>query len=155
MYAFDMVEFRKKCPADTPKDLIEVVGLCSNLSPSRRPNLSEIERRLSALCSPLIAPKLSFTQDELNMDSVTNQGKHVWAKVIINYTARDTVELSLKKGDRVLLLQTDESGWCEGQLGNQRGWFPNNIITRDEATLPVSKFVISTFNYKKNGWSKN
>ena len=35
-------------------------------------------------------------------------------KVITEYTAKDSVELDLKVGEKITLLETDDSGWAEG-----------------------------------------
>eukprot|EP00004_Rigifila_ramosa_P009051 TRINITY_DN2050_c0_g1_i1.p1 TRINITY_DN2050_c0_g1~~TRINITY_DN2050_c0_g1_i1.p1 ORF type:complete len:435 (-),score=115.51 TRINITY_DN2050_c0_g1_i1:111-1394(-) len=55
-------------------------------------------------------------------------GPAVQAKVVFEYTATDTSELSLVVGDTVTDIQKDGSGWWTGTVGGKRGLFPANYV---------------------------
>ncbi len=63
---------------------------------------------------------------------------------IASFSARNTDELSLNEGDRIVILETPEGGWWRGALGGQEGWFPSNHVQTDtvmfviELNLPCS-----------------
>ncbi|XP_041350884.1 cytoplasmic protein NCK1-like [Gigantopelta aegis] len=49
-----------------------------------------------------------------------------------NYTAEREDELSLIKGERILVLEKSNDGWWKGQKNNDNiGWFPSNYVTVD------------------------
>ena len=52
-----------------------------------------------------------------------------------NYQAQQLDELSLVKGNRILILEKSGDGWWRGQCGNKIGWFPSNY-TQEELEDP-------------------
>jgi len=64
------------------------------------------------------------------------------------YTSRRADELSLEKGQEVIVLEKEGDGWWRGKCGGQEGWFPANYVEEKEAaplppaatnTVPPSK----------------
>lgn len=52
-----------------------------------------------------------------------------FVKAAYNYKTDDQSSLSFVVGDVIEVLTTLESGWWDGLLGNERGWFPSNHVS--------------------------
>lgn len=50
------------------------------------------------------------------------------AVVKYNYTAQQQDELSLTKGETVMVLEKSNDGWWNGRKGSTTGWFPSNYV---------------------------
>ncbi|KAK7111249.1 hypothetical protein V1264_010918 [Littorina saxatilis] len=65
-----------------------------------------------------------------------------------NFTAQSTVELSLRKGEFVVLLRHVDDNWYEGRIGNRQGIFPISYVevTRQPSTplITPAPSVITT-----------
>ena len=60
----------------------------------------------------------------------------VEAVVLYEYTAQDTDELTLKKGDIVTDIKVREGGWWEGtSKDGRRGLFPDNFVKVERTLL--------------------
>ncbi|KAJ3981017.1 SH3 domain-containing protein, partial [Lentinula detonsa] len=44
------------------------------------------------------------------------------------YTAQDASALTFTTGSIIEVLTRQESGWWDGMLGDERGWFPSNYV---------------------------
>jgi len=73
----------------------------------------------------------------LTANSESNNAKSAISSAIVkyNYQAQQLDELSLVKGNRVLILEKSGDGWWRGQCGNKIGWFPSNY-TQEELEDP-------------------
>jgi len=49
-------------------------------------------------------------------------------KVLFEFEAKHNLDLPLKQGDIVVVLETDTSGWWKGDCNGKQGWFPSNYI---------------------------
>jgi len=49
-------------------------------------------------------------------------------KVLFEFEAKHNLDLPLKQGDVVVVLETDVSGWWKGECNGKQGWFPSNYI---------------------------
>ena len=45
-------------------------------------------------------------------------------------------ELSLEKGDAVIVMEKEADGWWRGRCGNRIGWFPFNYVEETSAAVP-------------------
>jgi len=70
-------------------------------------------------------------------NSDPNNAKSAISSAIVkyNYQAQQLDELSLVKGNRILILEKSGDGWWRGQCGNKIGWFPSNY-TQEELEDP-------------------
>jgi son of sevenless-like protein len=69
----------------------------------------------------------------------TYQG--LFCKALYDYSAQDASALSFRRGDVIEVLNQQPSGWWDGLLGEERGWFPSNyvsLISLEEAELAFS-----------------
>ena len=61
-------------------------------------------------------------------------------KSLFTFHAREARELSLSKGDHIVIKRRWNDGWWEGYLRGQRGIFPANYTTSNACTLPRPLF---------------
>jgi len=52
----------------------------------------------------------------------------VIVKALYNYEPQHEMDLSLKEGDLVKLLEKHPSGWWEGEINGKMGYFPSNFV---------------------------
>ncbi|KAI5806975.1 ras guanine nucleotide exchange factor domain-containing protein [Geopyxis carbonaria] len=50
----------------------------------------------------------------------------MYVRALYNYATEDQTSLSFQQGDVIQVLKQLESGWWDGIVNNQRGWFPSN-----------------------------
>ena len=72
-----------------------------------------------------------------------------FCRALYDYQTQDTSSLSFHKNDIIEVLTQLESGWWDGLLGDERGWFPSNYVTvisddEAEAALSGSEFSPQT-----------
>lgn len=78
-------------------------------------------------------------------NSLNESSTHAVAKY--SYEAQQADELSLTKGDKIVVLEKSSDGWWKGVLSNDKiGWFPSNYVIEE---------TVESFNQqqKKNGSS--
>ncbi|KAH7926456.1 ras GEF [Leucogyrophana mollusca] len=66
-----------------------------------------------------------------------------FCRALYDYQTRDASSLSFHKNDIIEVLTQLESGWWDGLLGDERGWFPSNyvaVISDEEAELALSGY---------------
>jgi hypothetical protein len=84
--------------------------------------------------------RLSTTDfSEADVDGGATQSFFV--RALFDFTGQDTSSLSFKRGDVIEVLNTLPSGWWDGLLDDERGWFPSNYvqaITEQEAEAALS-----------------
>ena len=64
-----------------------------------------------------------------------------YCKAMYDYQSDDASSLCFRKGDIIEVLTRLDSGWWDGLLGDERGWFPSNyvvIISEQEADAMFS-----------------
>ncbi|XP_050682373.1 intersectin-2 [Leptidea sinapis] len=75
----------------------------------------------------------SVARRDSGRDSVTGRKKHEVAQALANYTATSSEQLSLMKGQLLIVRKKADSGWWEGELqakgrNRQSGWFPASYV---------------------------
>jgi son of sevenless-like protein len=78
----------------------------------------------------------SVQQDVLNDQFTT-----LFCRALYDYEAQDASALSFRRNDIIEVLTQQPSGWWDGLLGDERGWFPSNyviVISDEEAELAFS-----------------
>jgi len=59
--------------------------------------------------------------------------KRTYVQVDFDYDARDSAnELTIRKGDILVLINTDDADWWEGEMNGQTGFFPKNFVKKIE-----------------------
>nr|KAG5687918.1 hypothetical protein BaRGS_014367 [Batillaria attramentaria] len=81
-----------------------------------------------------------------NVQVTTNQlAQFIPATVKFNYTAQRSDELSLVKGERVMVMEKSDDGWWKGQKDDMtQGWFPSNYVQDDVVGDQVDNVLYST-----------
>lgn len=63
------------------------------------------------------------------------------ARAVYDYAGTGNgTELLFSKGDEIVILQKHESGWWEGELNGNIGWFPAEFV--EEVVIVSSFFVL-------------
>lgn len=52
-----------------------------------------------------------------------------WVRAMYDYESTDDSSLTFARGDIVEVLTQLESGWWDGLIDTERGWFPSNFVT--------------------------
>ncbi|XP_033328833.2 rho-type guanine nucleotide exchange factor isoform X2 [Megalopta genalis] len=53
---------------------------------------------------------------------------------LYSFKGKNNDELCFKKGDTIMITQTDDEGWWEGTLNDKTGWFPSNYVKECRAS---------------------
>ena len=83
-------------------------------------------------------------QPELHQEilAVEEQYNTLFCRALYDYEAQDASALSFRTDDIIEVLTQQPSGWWDGLLGEERGWFPSNYVTLisdEEAELAFSQ----------------
>ncbi|KAJ3926832.1 MAG: hypothetical protein NXY57DRAFT_683946, partial [Lentinula lateritia] len=98
---------------------------------SRSFSSSEDPNNYTSRSSPSLADDPSPT-DSSNLTDFPA----LFCRAKYDYTAQDASALSFVTGDIIEVLTQQPSGWWDGLLGKERGWFPSNyviVISEEEA----------------------
>lgn len=63
-------------------------------------------------------------------------------RALYDYQSEDAATLSFKKNTVIEVLGRLESGWWDGLINGERGWFPSNyveMVTSEEAGLHLDQ----------------
>ncbi|ETW81850.1 hypothetical protein HETIRDRAFT_475375 [Heterobasidion irregulare TC 32-1] len=89
------------------------------------------------------------TQSHSTTSTLVNDGsppdEHSYStffcRALYDYQSADDASLSFRRGDIIEVLTQLETGWWDGLLGDERGWFPSNyvvVISDEEADAALS-----------------
>ncbi|KAH9480568.1 Cell division control protein 25 [Psilocybe cubensis] len=85
--------------------------------------------------------QVQATQQE-EQQAVDEPYTTLFCRALYDYEAQDASALSFRTDDIIEVLTQQPSGWWDGLLGEERGWFPSNyvtIISDEEAELAFSQ----------------
>ncbi|KAJ7288493.1 ras guanine nucleotide exchange factor domain-containing protein [Mycena rebaudengoi] len=88
---------------------------------------------------------INHTQQE-DQEPLDDQFTTLFCRALYDYEAQDASALSFHQNDIIEVLTQQPSGWWDGLLGDERGWFPSNyvtIISDEEAELAFSGSELS------------
>lgn len=57
---------------------------------------------------------------------------HLYVCAVHDYTSEEESSLSFKKGDIIEVVSKLDSGWWDGSLNGEHGWFPSNYVINYE-----------------------
>lgn len=146
-FAFDFPAFEKLIPADCPPELVRIVEQCSEFYPEKRPTMRELlptlknlvlrlqeAERQSGVHSP---PTLSQTLAGITVSgnakppqpaATAPKRPTLRMRAIRDNVGKDEDELSFKKGDIMVAIAKDDTGWIKGILNGKEGWFPAESV---------------------------
>lgn len=78
---------------------------------------------------------------EDSQDSLEEPFNALFCRALYDYEAQDPSALSFRKDDIIEVLSQEPSGWWDGLVGEDRGWFPSNyvaVISEEEAEAVFS-----------------
>jgi len=96
--------------------------------------------RASTATTSTIQPSF-YEEDQAEDMYEDEQYTSQFCRALYDYAAQDTSALSFRKGDIIEVLSQQPSGWWDGLLRDERGWFPSNyvsLISEEEADLAFS-----------------
>jgi len=65
-------------------------------------------------------------QRNITMTRVERERSRMFVRALYDYSTEDTTSLSFRAGDVIQVLKQLDSGWWDGIVNGQRGWFPSN-----------------------------
>ncbi|KAG1730201.1 SH3 domain-containing protein, partial [Suillus lakei] len=71
----------------------------------------------------------------------------LFCQALYGYQTQDASSLSFHKNEIIEVLTQLESGWWDGLLGDERGWFPSNyvaVLSDEEAEIALSNHDATT-----------
>jgi hypothetical protein len=95
---------------------------------------SSLSSSTSTLVSDSSLPQNSRMDDQQFITTFFCRAKY-------DYQSADDASLSFRRGDIIEVLTRLETGWWDGLLGEERGWFPSNyvdIISDEEADIGLA-----------------
>ena len=73
-------------------------------------------------------PAHMYHQPDLMMNRANGPSLNITAKAKYRYQGSREDELSLEKGDEVIVMEKEADGWWKGRCGAKIGWFPYNYV---------------------------
>ncbi|UZJ56729.1 hypothetical protein CBS101457_006049 [Exobasidium rhododendri] len=72
--------------------------------------------------------------DEDDEEEDVEAGTEEYVVALHDFTSTNATCLSFSSGQVIKVFNRDESGWWDGELDGQRGWFPSNYVDEDGIT---------------------
>ncbi|KAF8158224.1 ras guanine nucleotide exchange factor domain-containing protein [Crassisporium funariophilum] len=97
--------------------------------------------------STLTTQSQPIQQQQQEQPLLEEQYNSLFCRALYDYEAQDASALSFHRDDIIEVLTQQPSGWWDGLLGEERGWFPSNyvtIISDEEAELAFSTAEYAT-----------
>ncbi|KAG6819992.1 hypothetical protein H0H93_006695 [Arthromyces matolae] len=104
------------------------------------------QQRTSNLIQRSLPPSQSPLRQQQEDSSDDEDGPPLFCRALYDYNAQDVSALSFRRGDIIEILTQEPSGWWDGLLGEERGWFPSNyveVIPDDEAEFLGAEYSSS------------
>ncbi|KAF8630943.1 hypothetical protein AX17_005300 [Amanita inopinata Kibby_2008] len=116
-------------------------GLTINGTPSHLHQLQDPELQQ-------VRQQLLLQESELEPE-VDEPYQTLFCRALYDYESQDNSALSFQRGDIIEVLSQQPSGWWDGLLGDDRGWFPSNyvlVISEEEAEQTFATVVSEATN---------
>lgn len=113
------------------------VGMATVAAPMYSTHHHSFLQQSSRAATSVQVQQPALQQQDLLEDQFTT----LFCRAIYDYEAQDASALSFRKDDIIEVLTQQPSGWWDGLLGDERGWFPSNyvkVISDEEAELAFS-----------------
>lgn len=83
-------------------------------------------------------PAHMYHQPDLMMNRANGPSLNITARARYRYQGNREDELSLEKGDEVIVMEKEADGWWKGRCGAKIGWFPFNYVEEVGTAGPSS-----------------
>ena len=90
--------------------------------------------------------------------AIEEQYSVLFCRALYDYEAQDPSALSFRRDDIIEVLTQQPSGWWDGLLGKERGWFPSNyvvVMSDEEAESAFSTADYATVDDQNSGTQLN
>jgi son of sevenless-like protein len=101
--------------------------------------------RHSASSSATSSFQEQYQVEEQHLGELQQLNTTSFCRALYDYDAQDPSALSFRRNDIIEILTRQPSGWWDGLLGDERGWFPSNyvvIISDEEAEYAFAQAEI-------------
>ncbi|KAJ5069604.1 unconventional myosin-ie [Anaeramoeba ignava] len=95
-------------------------------SPTRGPPIRS--RVSSPTRGPSVTPRSRGPPPIPRARSTSPKTNEIRLKALFTYEATSSDELTFSKGDIIILIKKDDSGWWHGEINGQKGTFPYNYV---------------------------
>ncbi|KAL5005400.1 hypothetical protein ScPMuIL_018856 [Solemya velum] len=100
---------------------------------SLKSTLGRKNRNEVKVSSPLVSRNGDTSSDQNSTSSDIQICDHMPAIAKFNYTAQQRDEMSLTKGEKVVVMEKSNDGWWKGRKPDSTvGWFPSNYVEKEE-----------------------
>ena len=106
--------------------------------------MAATEYRTASSSSPSSSTTSTLVSDSPSQSSRMDDQQFIttfFCRAKYDYQSADEASLSFRRGDIIEVLTRLETGWWDGLLGEERGWFPSNyvdVITDEEADIGLA-----------------
>eukprot|EP01114_Cavostelium_apophysatum_P014008 TRINITY_DN3515_c0_g1_i2.p1 TRINITY_DN3515_c0_g1~~TRINITY_DN3515_c0_g1_i2.p1 ORF type:complete len:853 (-),score=225.26 TRINITY_DN3515_c0_g1_i2:38-2596(-) len=124
-------------PAATKKTDVDVVINASSIKAGVKGYVPSVQGNLSQAVKPASSKwdvKNNSVLIQLDKEKKTKwneifaRDERKKVKVLYDYDAQDTIELTIKEEEIIFVIKEDQSGWWKGELNGKVGLFPSNFI---------------------------
>ncbi|KAG1772432.1 ras guanine nucleotide exchange factor domain-containing protein [Suillus occidentalis] len=114
---------------------VDSPGPSSSSASSSSLNLPDSEKSSRPLHYPLASPSDETVR-------VSPSPEFVLALHDFHPQHQNATCLSFRAGQVIHVLNRDSSGWWDGEINGQRGWFPSNYVSADERVISLAEEVL-------------
>lgn len=114
---------------------VDSPGPSSSSASSSSLNLPDSEKSSRPLHYPLASPSDETVR-------VSSSPEFVLALHDFHPQHQNATCLSFRAGQVIHVLNRDSSGWWDGEINGQRGWFPSNYVSADERVISLAEEVL-------------
>ncbi|KAG1822814.1 ras guanine nucleotide exchange factor domain-containing protein [Suillus subaureus] len=114
---------------------VDSPGPSSSSASSSSLNLPDSEKSSRTLHYPLASPSDETVR-------VSPSPEFVLALHDFHPQHQNATCLSFRAGQVIHVLNRDSSGWWDGEINGQRGWFPSNYVSADERVISLAEEVL-------------
>ncbi|KAG2102203.1 ras guanine nucleotide exchange factor domain-containing protein [Suillus discolor] len=114
---------------------VDSPGPSSSSASSSSLNLPDSEKLSRPLHYPLASPSDETVR-------VSPSPEFVLALHDFHPQHQNATCLSFRAGQVIHVLNRDSSGWWDGEINGQRGWFPSNYVSADERVISLAEEVL-------------
>lgn len=104
-----------------------------SLSPTR--SMSILSSATSTATTATTAASMSaLTSTRPRQSSNPQSPAPIVVRALYDYYSEDSTNLSFQAGTLIRVLTQLDSGWWDGFIGGERGWFPSNFVTKVDSS---------------------
>ena len=111
-----------------------VVGVITDADHARPLRSHAVSQQQQAVHFPAASSGTEESEDGMDADCDDDEveaGSEEYVVALHDFSSTNATCLSFLSGQVIKVFNRDESGWWDGELDGQRGWFPSNYVDED------------------------